>query len=127
MATERLANVPTPGGTSAESPQTISTAAGSTPSSSAAICANVVSCPWPCGEEPVRTVTRPSGSTRISALSQRPPARSTYMPTPMPTTLPSARARSRSSRRRSISPSSSAASRQRSKLPESYVQPSGVS
>ena len=49
------------------------------------------------------------------------------MPTPMPTILPSVRARSRSSRRRSIPPSSRAASRQRSKLPESYVQPSGVS
>ncbi len=61
MATERLANVPTPGGTSPESPQTISTAAGSTPSSSAAICAKVVSWPWPCGEEPVRTHHPPVG------------------------------------------------------------------
>ena len=44
------------------------------------------------GEEPVRDCTRPSGSTRTTALSQRPPARSMYMPTPMPTTRPSARA-----------------------------------
>ena len=49
IATERLAKVPTPRGTSAESPKRSSTSSRSTPKRSAAICAKVVSWPWPCG------------------------------------------------------------------------------
>src|SRR5437763_112405 len=41
-----------------------------TPSSSAAICAKVVSSPCPCGDAPVMTVTLPVGSIFTVALSQ---------------------------------------------------------
>ena len=44
----------------------------STPSSSATICAKVVSSPWPCGDAPVITVTLPVGSIFTVALSQPP-------------------------------------------------------
>ena len=59
IATERLANVPTPRGTSRESPKRSSTSSSSTPSRSAASWAKVVSWPWPWGEEPLRTSSRP--------------------------------------------------------------------
>ena len=43
-----------------------------TPSSSATICAKVVSSPWPWGEAPVITVTLPEGSILTVADSQPP-------------------------------------------------------
>src|SRR5206468_4342853 len=66
-------------------------------SSSAAICANVVSSPCPCGDDPVITVTLPDGSIFTVALSH-PPAGvagdgpiaqiSPYVEIPMPISLP---------------------------------------
>ncbi len=94
IATERLANVPTPRGTSFESPKRSSTSSRPTPSRSAAIWANVVSWPWPCGDEPLRTSSRPVGSSSASAVSNSPPARSTYIPKPVPTTRSSSEWRS---------------------------------
>ena len=64
------------------------------PSRSAAICAKVVSCPCPCGDDPLRTSSRPFGSSSASAVSNSPPARSTYMPKPVPTTRSSSERRS---------------------------------
>ena len=52
-----------------------STFSGSTPSLSAAICANAVSSPWPCGLVPVYTVTAPVTCTRTSADSHMPVCR----------------------------------------------------
>jgi hypothetical protein len=66
---------------------------GVTPSMSAVIWLNVVSCPWPCGDEPVRTFTFPVGSMRTVADSQPPAGMaldgpiaqiSTYVETPIP-------------------------------------------
>ena len=74
-----------PAGEEAESPNRSVTASGSTPRPSATICANVVSCPWPCGPEPLYAITLPSGSIATRASSNWPPARSTYSATPVPT------------------------------------------
>ena len=52
-----------PRGHSSVSPWSTVTSSIGTPSCSAAICAHAVSCPCPCGEVPLRTVTAPSGST----------------------------------------------------------------
>ena len=61
MAIERLPNVPMPRGTTPLSPKRSTTSSMSIPSRSAAIWANVVSWPWPCGEAPLRMTTRPLG------------------------------------------------------------------
>ena len=76
-----------------------------TPMRSATICAKVVSCPCPCGDTPVITVTFPEISMRTQPHSQ-PPAGiafdgpmaqiSTYVDTPRPDSLPAARASARS-------------------------------
>src|SRR5438093_940895 len=55
------------------SPCTTSTSSTGTPSSWLTSWAKVVSSPWPCGLEPVSTVTLPVGCMRTTALSQRPP------------------------------------------------------
>ena len=81
---DRLIGVTDPRGTTALSPKRRTTSSIGTPSRSAAICANVVSWPWPCGEEPDRMTTRPLGSIVASALSHMPPARSTYIATALP-------------------------------------------
>ena len=87
----RLPNVPIPWGAPCVSPWRTVTASGATPSSSATIWANVVSCPWPCALEPVIASTAPVASTRMSPLSQPRPEGSTYAATPMPTISPRAR------------------------------------
>jgi hypothetical protein len=107
IAVERLAKVPTPRGTTSLSPNRKTTSPIGTPSRSAAIWANVVSCPCPCGEEELPITTRPLGSTLASALSHMPPARSTYIATPVPLT-------GAPGRRGAPAASSSATSRQRS-------------
>src|SRR5579863_7681832 len=71
-AVERLPQVPMPYCTSDVSPWETRTSSISTPSSSPAICAKVVSSPCPCGEIPVSTVTLPDGSIFTVALSQPP-------------------------------------------------------
>jgi len=53
MAVLRLASAPTPGGHSAVSPCSTSTWSAAQPSTSAAICAKLVSRPWPCAVAPV--------------------------------------------------------------------------
>jgi len=59
------------------------------PSRSAAIIANVVSCPCPCENEPVRTIASPSGviSTWPNSVSAMPFVISTYVLTPIPSCL----------------------------------------
>ena len=49
------------------------------PSRSATIWANVVSCPWPCDSEPVRTIASPDGviSTAPNSCSEIPLVTST--------------------------------------------------
>ncbi len=47
-----------------------STSSYGTPSSVATICDHDVACPWPCGEEPVITVTLPNGCMRTVDDSQ---------------------------------------------------------
>ena len=121
------------------SPVRTVTRSGSTPSLSAAIWANSVSWPCPVGVEPTTTSTSPSSSTWISAHSYRPPERSTDSATPVPTSTSAApRPAGAVGRRRPVAArrwraprgssaiSSTARSRQRSKSPESYVQPSAV-
>src|SRR5690242_352279 len=71
-AVPRLPNVPMPYCTTAVSPCTTSTSSIPQPSSSATICAKVVSSPCPCGDAPVITVTLPVGSLLTVALSQPP-------------------------------------------------------
>ena len=44
------------------------------PSSSLASMAHTVSCPWPCGEVPVKIVALPSGWTSTVAFSRGPPS-----------------------------------------------------
>ena len=61
-----------PSADTAVSPWSTSTSSGSTPSASAVICDQVVTCPWPCGEVPVITVTLPVGWQRMVAASQPP-------------------------------------------------------
>ena len=51
------------------SPTTTLTCSNGTPTSSAAIWANVVSWPWPCGICDVNTDTMPSGSSRMRICS----------------------------------------------------------
>src|SRR5579864_7392718 len=58
--------------TTAVSPRITRMSSRPTPSSSAAICANVVSSPCPCGQAPVMMVTLPLGSIFTVALSQPP-------------------------------------------------------
>ncbi len=58
-----------------------SISSGVTPTASATICAQTVSCPWPCGVVPTRTVIPPSGEMLTVAPSAfpdlgRPAARS---------------------------------------------------
>ena len=77
IATLRVPNVPTPGGTVALSPKWIEIASSSTCRRSAAIWAKVVSWPWPWALALVATTKLPSASRLIAALSQPPPARST--------------------------------------------------
>ena len=72
-AVVRLPYVPHPIGVLSVSPWTILTSSTPTPSSSATICANVVSSPWPCGDAPMNTFTLPLGWKRTIALSQSPP------------------------------------------------------
>ena len=60
----RLPIVPCPIGVLLVSPWRTAILLKSAPSSSATIWAKVVSCPCPCGEMPVITVTVPLGSTR---------------------------------------------------------------
>jgi hypothetical protein len=74
-AVDREPYVPSPCGPVPVSPWMISTLAGSTPSRSATTWAIVVSCPWPCGEVPVKTVTAPVMCTRTIADSHRPVCR----------------------------------------------------
>lgn len=74
----RDANVPTAYPNRRVSPVVTRTSSIGTPSSAAAICANTVSCPWPCEVSPVDTCTRPAVST-----STCPPS---YGPTPVPST-----------------------------------------
>ncbi len=69
IASEREPYVPRPIGPVAVSPWMTSTTAGSVPKRSATICAKPVSCPCPCGDAPVKTVTVPVGCTRTSADS----------------------------------------------------------
>ena len=54
------------------SPCSTSTSSNGTPSWSATIWLHAVSCPWPCGDEPVTTSTLPVGSIRMDACSQPP-------------------------------------------------------
>ena len=65
----RLPPVPKPCETAPVSPWITVTSSGVTPSSSATIWANVVAVPWPWGEVPVSTVTRPEASTRTAPYS----------------------------------------------------------
>ena len=65
-----------PSGTTWVSPCSTSTSSKPTPSWSATICENVVTCPWPCGVTPISTRTVPVGSISMVAASQ-PPA--TYL------------------------------------------------
>ena len=62
-------NVPVPLGTSSVSPLTTVTFSIGSPSRSAAIIAKVVSCPWPCENEPVRTIAPPSAVISTSPNS----------------------------------------------------------
>ena len=60
------------------------------PSRSAAICANVVSWPWPCENEPVRTIASPVGgdlNRRRTRCSEIPLVTSTYTLRPIPSCL----------------------------------------
>ena len=70
--------MPQPQGPWSVSPWITSTFSGSMPSRSAAICAKLVSSPWPCGEVPVNTVADPDGCTRTMADSQN----AAWRPTP---------------------------------------------
>ncbi len=69
VGVERLAYVPRPYGAVSVSPSSTSTSAAGMPSSSAMICAYVVSCPWPCDFVPKRAIAFPVGWIRISAES----------------------------------------------------------
>src|SRR3712207_6900269 len=61
----------------AVSPWRISTSSTLTPKESAAICDQLVTCPWPWGEVPVTTSTCPEASMWTLAISQPlPPVRS---------------------------------------------------
>ena len=66
--------VPVPLATASVSPLTTVTFSSGSPSCSAAIIANVVSCPWPCENEPVRTIAPPSAviSTSPNSVSPSP-------------------------------------------------------
>ena len=65
----RLAKPPTLYGVPFESPRWMATSAGSSPSSEAAIWANVVSVPCPNVETPVEMAARPARSIRMVTLS----------------------------------------------------------
>ena len=65
-----------PSGTTCVSPWSTSMSSTSTPSWSATICENVVTCPWPWGVTPMSTRTVPVGSISMVAASH-PPA--TYL------------------------------------------------
>ena len=69
MTAERLAKVPQPYGVASVSPCVPLSSPGSSPSSSAAIWASVVWCPWPCPQVPTETVTSAEGSILTRALS----------------------------------------------------------
>ena len=68
------------------SPHTTSILSIGMPVCSDAIIDHAVTCPWPCGEVPVYTIARPSGSTSMRASSWLVPPLviSTYTLTPMP-------------------------------------------
>ena len=93
MAAVRAAKVPMPSETAAVSPVTTVTPSRSTPNFSAAICASVVLCDWPCGVAPVYTTILPVVETRTVALSYGPsPVASTALEIPMPRWRPDRRA-----------------------------------
>ena len=112
-AVVRLPYVPHPIGVVSVSPWMTLTSLTATPSSSATICAKVVSSPWPCGDEPMKTCALPLGWKRTIALSHNPPWNptapatcegpspqiSTYIETPMPRYRPFLRASACSFRR----------------------------
>src|SRR5215470_7576157 len=107
-AVVRLPYVPQPIGVTSVSPWTTLTSLTSTPISLDTSCANVVSSPCPCGDEPMNTCTLPVGWTSTIALSQSPPwnpmapatcdgprpQSSTYETTPTPRYRPCFRASS---------------------------------
>ena len=64
--------VPVPDATSSVSPLWTVTFSSGSPSRSATIIAKVVSCPWPCENEPVRTIAPPSGVISTSPSSASP-------------------------------------------------------
>ncbi len=65
-------NVPVPLGTSSVSPLTTVILSIGNPSRSPAIIAKVVSCPWPCENEPVCTIAPPSAVISTSPYSSSP-------------------------------------------------------
>ena len=77
--------MPAPRFTRPVSECTTRTASNGTPSTAEASWAKAVSCPWPCGEVPVSTVTVPSAFTSTEANSfEENDVISTYVATPMP-------------------------------------------
>ena len=86
IVVERLAPVERSYGVKRVSAPRTVTCSGSTPISSAAICANAVRGPWPISVVPTRTTTRPSASSRQTALETGcAPAASSPTETPRPT------------------------------------------
>ena len=69
VGVERDAYVPSPYGVLSVSPSTTLMSVTGMPSSSATICANVVSWPWPCDFTPSLRIALPVGWTRSSAES----------------------------------------------------------
>ena len=78
--------VPVPRGTTSVSPLSTVIFSTGSPRRSATICAKVVSWPWPCDSEPVRTVASPAGviSTAPNSCSEMPLVTSTYTLRPIP-------------------------------------------
>ena len=70
--TERDPYVSMPSGAMAVSECSTSTSSGLMPSFSATIIDHAVSCPWPCGAEPVTTCTFEVGRMRTVAASHPP-------------------------------------------------------
>ena len=69
MTMLREAKVPMPKAETCVSPCRTETCIGSTPSSSCAICARVVSMPWPCDTMPTISMSEPSVIMRAVADS----------------------------------------------------------